>query len=47
MSSILLAATNVFGVAVPAVYQEFTSTGSTTYTIPQGVSTLRVRACGS
>lgn len=31
----------------PAVFQEFTSTGSTTYTIPEGISTLRIRAWGS
>ena len=45
--SILLAATNVFGSTAPAVFQEFTSTGLTNYTIPAGVNTLRVRAWGS
>lgn len=45
--SILLAATNVFGSTTPAVFQEFTSTGLTNYTIPAGVNTLRVRAWGS
>lgn len=33
--------------SAPPVFQEFTSTGSTTYTIPTGVSTLRVRVWGS
>jgi len=45
--SILLAATNVFGSTTPTVFQEFTSTGLTNYTIPAGVNTLRVRAWGS
>jgi hypothetical protein len=35
------------GGSVPPVFQEFTSTGSTTYTIPAGVLTLRIRAWGS
>jgi len=35
------------GGGVPPVFQEFTSTGSTTYTIPAGISTLRIRAWGS
>lgn len=35
------------GNTAPPVFQEFTSTGSTTYTIPANVNTLRVRAWGS
>ena len=31
----------------PPVFQEFTSTGSTTYTIPADINTLRIRAWGS